>query len=143
MLGPFPVVGDCVSDEERHALAYIDHEPLRDGDLAIWYMPSREPGEQYASKWLIADSAGGLWIACKYFAVRYRPEFHVPVARVVLILAGESGSFDPELSAKMAGEIRSLRANPPERADMVVFHEDILEHGEIVAAIDQHRRQSN
>jgi hypothetical protein len=71
------------------------------------------------------------------------PEFHVPVARVVLILAGESGSFDPELSAKMAGEIRSLRANPPERADMVVFHEDILEHGEIVAAIDQHRRQSN
>lgn len=140
MLGPFPVVGDCVSDEECLSLAFIDYASIRPGDLGIWFMPSREPGEQYASKWLIADSAGEFWLACKYFAVRYRPDFHVPVARVLLILKGEPGSLDPELSARMAQEILALRANIPERADLVVFERNLLDHTAIVAAIDLHRR---
>lgn len=139
MKGPFPVVGDCVMDAERLALAYIDFAPICDGDLGIWFMPTRVPGEQYASKWLV--QSGGWWLACKYFAVRYRPEFHVPVARVAVMVTGEEGSLDPELSARMNAEVCALRSNPPEREDLVVFSSDILDHEKIVAAIDQHRRQ--
>lgn len=140
MLGPFPVVGDCVSDEECLAMAFVEQEAIHPGDLGIWYMPSREPGEQYASKWLMADSSGELWLACKYFAVRYRPDFHVPVARVLLIVSGDPGSLDPELSARMSNEILDLRAKAPQRADLVVFKENLLDHTLIVAAIDAHRR---
>lgn len=139
MIGPFPVVGDCVMESERIAMAFIEYEPICHGDLGIWFMPSLESGEQYASKWLI--DSDGWWLACKYFAVRYRPGFHVPVARVVMMVSGEPGSVDPVLSARMAAEIRELRANPVTRADLVVFPEDLLEQGDIVAAIDQHRRQ--
>jgi hypothetical protein len=141
MLGPFPVVGDCVSDEERLAMAFIECETIRPGDLGIWFMPSQEPGEQFASKWLLEDAAGEYWLACKYFAVRYRPEFHKPVGRVLLILSGDPGSMDAELSLKMAAEISELRAHPPQRADLVVFKGNLLDHDLIVAAIDQHRRQ--
>src|SRR6185295_15957682 len=112
MLGPFPVVGDCVSDEECLSMAFIEEEAIRPGDLGIWHMPSLEPGEQYASKWLLEDSAGEFWLACKYFAVRYRPGFHVPVARVVLMVSGDPGSMDAELSARMACQIRELRTRP-------------------------------
>lgn len=140
MLGPFPVVGDCVSDEERLAVAYIEYETVRVGDLGIWFMPSLAPGEQYASKWLVQDAAGELWLACKYFAVRYRADFHKPVGRVVVILSAEAGSLNPELSAQMAEEIRKLRGQPPRRADLAVFETDLLEYAEIVSAIDEHRR---
>lgn len=140
MLGPFSVVGDCVSDDERLAMAFIEQESIRPGDLGIWFMPALEPGEQYASKWLLEDAAGSFWIACKYFAVRYRPDFHVPVGRVVLIVSGDPGSLDPDLSAQMANEIRELRATAPQRADLVVFKHNLLDHAQIVAAIDEHRR---
>jgi hypothetical protein len=139
MLGPFPVVGDCIAESERLAVAYIECEPIRAGDLGIWFMPSREAGEQYAAKILV--DCGGWWLACKYFAVRYREGFHIPVGRVVGMIPGEPGSFDPELSARMTEQILELRANPPARADLVVFPMDILDLDEIVAAIDQHRRQ--
>jgi hypothetical protein len=140
MLGPFPVVGDCVSDEERLSLAFIECKSVRAGDLVIWFMPSRDDGEQYAAKWLLVDEVGGYWLACKYFAVRYRPEYHVPVARVALIVSGDSGTLNADISSKMAHEIQALRANPPKRADLVVFKEDLLDQEKIVSAIDQHRR---
>lgn len=140
MLGPFPVVGDCVSDEERASFAFIDYAPLSHGDLGIWHMPSQAHGQQYASKWLLQDSAGEWWLACKYFAVRFRPEFHKPVARVVLIVSGEPGSLDPALSMQMSDEILELRRSPPKRADLVVFRDDILDQDRIVARIDEHRR---
>lgn len=134
------MVGDCVSDEEHLAMAFIEQESIRPGDLGIWCMPSLEPRERYASKWLLEDSSGEYWLACKYFAVRYQPGFHVPVARVVLVVSGEPGSMDVMLSAQMAGEIRELRTNSPQRADLVVFKENLLDHTRIVAAIDLHRR---
>lgn len=141
MIGPFPVVGDCVSDEERMSMAFIEYtSTLASGDLGIWYMPSLEPGEQYASKWLLIDQSGKSWLACKYFAVRYRPGFHVPIAKVVLIISSGLGSLDPELSDRMSSEIRDLRANPPKRADLVVFESDLLEHQQIITAIEEHRR---
>lgn len=126
-------------ESERIALAFIEYESVRDGDLGIWFMPSREPGEQYASKWLVWSD--GWWLACKYFAVRYKPDFHFPVARVARIVAGEPGSLNPSLSARMSAEIQELRASLPVRSDLVVFQRDILAHADIVSAIDQHRRQ--
>lgn len=122
-------------------MAFIEYtSALVSGDLGIWFMPSLEPGEQYASKWLLVDQSGEKWLACKYFAVRYSPDFHKPVARVVLIVSGDSGSLEPELSARMASEIAGLRANPPARADLVVFPNDLLEQPLILAAIEEHRR---
>lgn len=141
MMGPFRVVGDCVSEEECMAVAFVEAETIRHGDLGVWFMPSLEPSEQYASKWLLMDGAGEWWLACKYFAVRYRQDFHIPVARVSVIISGEPGSLEPELSARLASEVRALRANPPQRSDLVVFAEDILDQSRIVAAIDLHRRQ--
>jgi len=123
-------------------MAFIEYtSTLASGDLGIWYMPSLAPEEQYASKWLLVDKAGSEWLACKYFAVRYRPGFHVPIARVVLILSGGAGSLDPALSARMAHEIQQLRSDPPSRADLVVFSDDLLEHEQILAAIEEHRRR--
>lgn len=138
MLGPFPVIGDCVSEKECIAYAYIEYETIRPGDLGIWHMPSQD--EPYASKWLVQDSAGGYWLACKYFAVRFRPDFHVPIARVVEIFCGENGSLDPVLSASMTQEIVDLRSSPPRRADVVVFAHDLLQYEPIVTAINEHRR---
>lgn len=140
MLRWFPVVGDCVSDEERMAMALIDQTPIQHGDLGLWFMPSLEPGEQYAAKWLLADSGGDWWLACKFYAVKFRADFHVPIGRVSHIVSGEAGSLDPDLSARMANEIRELRASSPRRADLVVFAEDLLDQDRIVAAIDEHRR---
>jgi hypothetical protein len=139
MIGPFPVIGDCVLESDQRAMAFIEFESLCDGDLGIWFMPSREPEEQYASKWLVMSD--GWWLACKYFAVRYRPGFHIPIGRVTAIVSGGPGSFEPDLSARMAQEIRELRTAPPSRADLVVFPNDILDRAAIVAAIDQHRRR--
>jgi len=134
------MVGDCVSDEERMALAYIEHEPIHPGDLGIWFMPSLEKGEQYASKWLLEDSSGEFWLACKYFAVRFLVGYHIPIARVVAVVSGDPGTLDAELSARMASEVSDLRASHPKRADLVVFDEPVLDHRVIVAAIDEHRR---
>ena len=140
MLGPFPVVGDCVSEEECKAVAFIECEPIHHGDLGLWYMPSLEPDEQYAAKWLLADSSGEWWLACKFFAVKFRTGFHIPVGRVSYIISGDPGSLNAELSVSMAGEIHDLRANPPPRADLVVFAQNLLDQDRIVAAIDEHRR---
>lgn len=136
MMGPFPCVGDCVSDTQRFSLAFIEALPIRDGDLAIWHMPQLEAGEQYACKWLVADSHGEFWLACKYFAVRYRQDFHKPIARVVTIVSGDEGTFEPELAERLMNEMIELRANPPQRDDVIVFPDDLLTHAAIVAAID-------
>lgn len=122
------------------AIAFIDHETVHHGDLVVWKMPSLELADQFATKWLLADSAGDWWLACKFYAVRYRAGFHVPVARVVRILAGERGSMDLELSMRMSEEIRALRASPAVRSDLVVFDTDILDRDLIVQAIEEHRR---
>lgn len=140
--GPFPCVGDCVSDTHRVAAAYIDSLSVRNGDLGIWFMPSRSPGEQFAAKWFIEDSAGRAWLACKYFAVRYRPAFHHAAARVVAIIQGPPGTFDRPLARQLAKEMATLRAAPPQRDDVVVFAEDLLDHGAIMAALDRRHQLS-
>lgn len=140
--GPFPCVGDCISDEQRLAAAYIDSLSIRSGDLGIWFMPSCDPGEQYACKWLVQDSAERGWLACKYFAVRYRPDFHKGAGRVVAIVNGEPGTFDEPLTKRLAAEMAQLRAAPPVRDDVIVFPEDLLDLGTIVAAIDRRHQMS-
>lgn len=134
MTGPFPVVGDCVGSEERYAAAMLEKLPVRHGDLGIWFMPSLPAIDQYACKWLLSVD-GEFWLACKYFAVRYRPDFHRPVARVVAIVSGDPGSFDPVLASRMAREIALLRAKPPRRDDLVVFPADLLDQSAIIDAI--------
>lgn len=140
--GPFPCVGDCIDDQQRLAAAYMDSLSIRSGDLGIWFMPSCEVGEQYACKWLVQDSAGRGWLACKYFAVRYRPDFHKAAGRVVAIVNGEPGSFDEPLAKRLAAEMAHLRASPPVRDDVIVFPEDLLDLGAIVAAIDRRHQMS-
>jgi hypothetical protein len=142
MQGPFPCVGDCISDEHRLAAAYIDSISIRAGDLGIWFMPSCEAGEQYACKWLVQDSAGRAWLACKYFAVRYRPDFHRAAGRVVAIVSGDRGTFDEPLAVRLSSEMRQLRASPPVRDDVVVFPEDILDLAAIVAEINRRHQMS-
>jgi hypothetical protein len=140
--GPFRCVGDCVTDRHYVAAAYVDTLSVRDGDLGIWFMPSQSAGEQFASKWLVCDSAGRAWLACKYFAVRYRPDFHKAVARVVAIVRGEDGTFDRPLARRLAKEMAALRNSPPQRDDVVVFPEDLLDHDSIVAALDRRHQLS-
>jgi hypothetical protein len=142
MQGPFPCVGDCIADEHRLAAAYIDSLSIRAGDLGVWFMPLCEVGEQYASKWLVQDSAGRAWLACKYFAVRYRPDFHRAVGRVVAIVTGEPGTFDRPLAKRLAAEMAQLRASPPLRDDVIVFADDLLELSAIVAEIDRRHQMS-
>jgi hypothetical protein len=142
LTGPFPCVGDCVSSAHHFAAAYIDSLSTRAGDLGIWFMPSLQPSEQYACKWLVQDSAGHGWLACKYFAVRYRPEFHKAAGRVVAIVTGEPGSFDEVLAKRLASEMAQLRASPPVRDDVIVFDEDILDLTAIVAEIDRRHQMS-
>jgi hypothetical protein len=140
--GPFPCVGDCISDEHRFAAAYVDSLSIRAGDLGIWFMPSCETGEQYACKWLVQDSAGRAWLACKYFAVRYRPDFHRAAGRVVAIVTGEAGTFDEPLASRLSAEMAQLRASPPRRDDVIVFARDILEMSAIVDEIDRRHQLS-
>lgn len=140
--GPFPCVGDCISDGHHLAAAYVDSLSTRDGDLGIWFMPSQPSGEQYACKWLLQDSAGRAWLACKYFAVRYRPEFHKAAGRVVAIVNGGIGTFDDTLSKRLADEMVQLRAAPPVRDDVLVFSEDLLDLASIVAEIDRRHQMS-
>jgi len=136
LAGPFPMVGDCVCEQELRALAFTDELPIRVGDLGIWQVPNPDPAEQYACKRLVADGADILWLACKYFAVKYRPDFHKAVARVVAILSDTPGTLDPELSARLHKEMQTLRQQPPVRDDVVVFPVDLLTHEAIVAAIN-------
>jgi len=140
--GPFPCVGDCISDEHRLAAAYTDALSIRTGDLGIWFMPSCEPGDQFACKWLVQDSSGRGWLACKYFAVRYRPGFHRAAGRVVAIVNGEPGTFDETLALRLASEMAQLRASPPARDDVIVFTEDLLDLTSIVAEIDRRHQMS-
>lgn len=140
--GPFPCIGDCISDQNRLSVAYIDSLSTRSGDLGIWFMPSQEEGERYASKWLVQDSAGRAWLACKYFAVRYRPGFHKAAGRVVAIVTGEPGTFDEPLAQRLSAEMMQLRASPPVRDDVIVFADDLLDLTSIVAEIDRRQRMS-
>lgn len=140
--GPFPCVGDCISDQHRLAAAYVDSLSIRTGDLGIWFMPSLKPDEQYACKWFVQDSAGRDWLACKYFAVRYRPEFHKAAGRVVAIVTGEPGTFDAPLAQRLSAEMNQLRAAPPRRDDVLVFSEDLLDITSIVAEIDRRHQMS-
>jgi len=142
MQGPFACVGDCICDRHRLAAAYIDSISIRSGDLGIWFMPSCEAGEQYACKWLVQDSAGRGWLACKYFAVRYRPDFHRAAGRVVAIVSGEPGTFDEPLANRLSAEMFQLRASPPRRDDVIVFAEDLLDLTAIVAEIDRRHQLS-
>jgi hypothetical protein len=142
MQGPFPCVGDCVTDRHYVSAAYTDSLNVRDGDLGIWFMPSLETGEQFACKWLVADSAGRAWLACKYFAVRYRPDFHKAVARVVAIVRGEPGTFNRPLARRLEKEIWQLRHAPPRRDDVIVFPDDLLGYEAIVAALDRRHQLS-
>jgi hypothetical protein len=138
MSGPFQIVGDCIADEHRLGGAYIeDRMSIRTGDLGIWFMPSQPEGEQYACKWLVQDSAGDGWLACKYFAVRYRPDFHKAAGRVVGIVLGAPGTFDEPLSQRLAQGMRDLRASPPRRDDVLVFAEDLIDPAAIVAEINK------
>lgn len=140
--GPFPCVGDCIAAEHRLAAAYVERLSIRSGDLGIWFMPSCEEGERYACKWLVEDSAGRGWLACKYFAARYRSDFHRAAGRVVAIVNGEPGTFDEPLSSRLSAEMAQLRASPPIRDDVVVFPEDLLDLSSIVAAIDRRHQMS-
>jgi hypothetical protein len=140
--GPFQCVGDCVTDRHYVAAAYVDSLSVRDGDLGIWFMPSLPADEQFACKWLVADSAGRAWLACKYFAVRYRPDFHKAAGRVVAIVRGKPGTFNRALARRLAKEMADLRNAPPRRDDVVVFPKDLLAPGAIVAALDR-RHQLN
>lgn len=140
--GPYPCVGDCIGDENRYAAAYVDSLSTRAGDLGIWFMPSLQPDEQYACKWLVQDSAGRPWLACKYFAVRYRPDFHKAAGRVVAIVTGELGTFDEPLAKRLAAEMAQLRASPPARDDVAVFAQDLLDLTEIIAEIDRRHQMS-
>lgn len=140
--GPFPCVGDCISNGHHLAAAYVDSLGTRDGDLGIWFMPSQPAGEQYACKWLVQDSAGRAWLACKYFAVRYSPGFHKAAGRVVAIVNGDRGTFDEALSKRLAAEMVQLRISPPTRDDVVVFSEDLLDLASIVAEIDRRHQMS-
>lgn len=142
LMGPYPCVGDCVCDEHRYAAAFVDSLSVRSGDLAIWRMPSLASDEQYACKWLVADSAGRKWLACKYFAVRYRADFHHAVGRVVAIVEGEPGTFDEPLAQRLNNEMMNLRESPPCRDDVIVFAEDLLDLVSIVAEIDRRHQLS-
>lgn len=142
LMGPFPCVGDCISAETRYAAAYMDSINVGAGDLGIWFMPSCEAGEQFACKWLVQDGRGSGWLACKYFAVRYRPGFHRAAGRVVAIVSGELGSFDTSLACRLAAEMRDLRACPPVRDDVIVFPYDLLDLHGIVCAIDRRLEMS-
>lgn len=140
--GPYPCVGDCICDQHRFSAAYVDSLAVRDGDLGIWFMPSQETGEQYACKWLLADSAGRAWLACKYFAVRYRADYHKAVGRVVAIVTGEPGTYDEPLAQILSAQMTALRAAPPRRDDVIVFAEDLLELTSIIAEIDRRHQLS-
>jgi hypothetical protein len=140
--GPYQCVGDCISEDRRFSAAMIDTLSIRLGDLGLWFMPSLEPGEQYACKWFVADSAGRTWLACKYFAVRHCPDFHYAAGRVVAIIEGERGTFDEPLASRLASEMAGLRANPPRRDDVVVFREDLLDLNDIVAELDRRHQLS-
>lgn len=142
LTGPFPCVGDCISDRNRLSVAYIDVLSTRAGDLGIWFMPSCEEGEQYACKWLVQDASGRGWLACKYFAVRYRPDFHKACGRVVAIVSGDPGSFDEPLARRLSTEMTQLRASAPVRDDLIVFSVDLLDLPSIVAEIDRRQRMS-
>jgi hypothetical protein len=143
--GPIRGVGDCVYPHaEVPALFWVDTAlPPRHGALMLWYMPEQLAGEQTLGKWfLIVD--GQQWIACKYFAARRCPGWHVAAGRVVAELRGPIGMknpVNPELSAQLAEEMRELRANPPRRPDLVVFPRDLIDHCEIAAAIRAHTFQ--
>jgi hypothetical protein len=52
---------------------------------------------------------------------------------------GVANDANPELSARLAKEMRELRANPPKRPDLVVFRKDLTDHAAIVAAIRSHK----
>src|SRR6266480_4669697 len=73
LLGPFPVIGDCLCEEECPRLAWADTAlPIRSGDVGVWHLPTREPGpeppagaawipqgEQGAVKWLVVVEGEG------------------------------------------------------------------------------------
>src|SRR5437773_1266093 len=149
LLGPFRVVGDCLSEEECPMFAWADTAlPIRSGDTGIWHLPTREPGpqppagaafipqgEQEATKWLVTVD-GVDWLACKYFAVQRDPEFHVPFARVVALKPFPGLPLeDPAESQRLKEEARELRANPPRRPDLIVFPEDLLSPAAVAEAI--------
>lgn len=135
--GPFRCVGDCVSEHEAYAAAYVDSLCVRDGDLGLWFMPCRPEGDQYAAKWLLADDAQRLWLACKFFAVRYRPDYHFAIGRVVAIVRGEPGTFDDGVSERMRMEITALRRSPPMREDVRVFQTDLTDRQAIVDELNR------
>ena len=149
LLGPFRVVGDCLSEEECPMFAWADTAlPIRSGDVGIWHLPSREPGPQppagttwvpqgeaEATKWLVTVD-GVDWLACKYFAVRRDPEFHIPFARVIALQAFPGLPLEhPEESRRLRDEGLALRANPPRRPDLIVFPEDLLSPAAVAEAI--------
>src|SRR5947207_12834544 len=149
LLGPFRVVGDCLSEEECPMFAWADTAlPIRSGDVGIWHLPSREPGphppagttwvpqvEAEATKWLVTVD-GVDWIANKYFAVRRDPTFHVPFALVVAVKRFPGPPLeDPAESRRLKEEALELRANPPRRPDLIVFPQDLLSPAAVKAAI--------
>jgi hypothetical protein len=105
-----------------------------------WSLPSLKPGhklasgamgapqgEQETTKWFYVIDGIEL-LVCKYFAVRRRPEFHVPFARLVAEVRYPPGwpTEDPAESRRIADEMRDLQRNPPERRDLVVFRPDLF-----------------
>jgi hypothetical protein len=92
LVGPIECVGDCVHPHSEVAAAvWIDTAlPPRDGDLIAWHMPEQSSGERTATKWFLVID-GEQWIACKYFAVRRRPGWHIAAGRVVAELRAPLG----------------------------------------------------
>ena len=149
LLGPFRVIGDCLSDEETLMLAWADTAlPIRSGDVGIWHLPTREPGpeppagaawvpqgEQEATKWLV--TVNGLdWLANKFFAVKRDPTYHVPFARVIALKSFPGLPLEhPEEWRRLKEEALELRANPPQRPDLIVFPHDLLSPAAVKAAI--------
>jgi hypothetical protein len=106
----------------------------------MWRLPSREPGrfahpaiagaptgDEETTKWLCAVNGVEL-LVCRYFAVRRRPEFHVPFARLAAEVRYpcEWPVRDPQESRRITEEMRELQANPPRRSDLVVFRPDLF-----------------
>jgi hypothetical protein len=148
LVGPFHIVGDCLSEQDLPGLAWLDTAlPIRSGDTVTWCLPSLQParrpvpdaacapqGEQESTKWYVVIDGVEL-LVCKYFALRRRPDFHTPFARLVAEVRYPLGwpIDDPAESRRIAAEMRELQANPPQRSDLLVFREHLFSASYAVA----------
>jgi hypothetical protein len=130
-------VGECLFEDERPTRLWVDRGlNVRHGDLALWHFP--RTGE-YLAKYLL-EVDGVEWLSCKTGARRRQGDEHV-VGRVVLTMRGTGQNLaNPAASAKLAEDVRALRASPPRHASFCVFQRDLLDLEEQRHAIAEHVR---